>query len=303
MAVLRLSILILGATLVLGSPAKRQETTVYITQTSDTHVPTATAWDAGAVRQYPIHSSCNVTERAQLEVALGEAETLATHAKDHILRWGNSSDIFQKYFSNASPTEPIGWYDKIANGDKAGVLFRCDNPDGNCELEGWGGHWRGENATSETVICPLSYETRHPLVAMCGLGYTVANGATNFYFASDLLHRLFHIPKVGEGAVEHYAEEHDECLELAETNPEEAVRNSDTLQYFALEVYAFDVAVPGEGCAGKFTATSSGAVTAMTYAAASQTYAPSSTLSDVASVTSAAPTECHTHDNGDVHCS
>ena len=152
------------------------------------------------------------------------------------------------------------------------------------------------------MICPLSYETRRPLVAMCGLGYNVANGATNFYFASDLLHRLFHIPKVGEGAVEHYAEEYDTCLELAETNPEEAVRNSDTLQYFALEVYAFDIALPGEGCAGKFTATSSEVASATSTeaatsatsseVAASQTEEPTSTVSEAASVTSAAPVVC-----------
>jgi len=92
---------------------------------------------------------------------------------------------------------------------------------------------------------------------MCGLGYTVANGPTNFYWASDLLHRLFHVPNVGEGAVEHYAGEYDTVIELAKTHPDEAVRNSDTLQYFALEAYAYDIAVPGEGCAGKWTATSS----------------------------------------------
>lgn len=116
---------------------------------------------------------------------------------------------------------------------------------------------------------------------MCGLGYNVANSPTNFYFASDLLHRLYHIPKVGEGAVEHYAGEYDECLELAETNPEEAVKNSDSLQYFALEAYAFDIAVPGEGCAGKWTPTSS-------EVAASQTPAPSSTPAETPTVTSTA---------------
>lgn len=122
---------------------------------------------------------------------------------------------------------------------------------------------------------------------MCGLGYNVANSPTNFYFASDLLHRLFHIPKVGEGAVEHYAGEYDTSLELAKTNPEQAVRNSDTLQYFALEAYAFDVAVPGEGCAGKFTPTSSESVASSTSAATS-TEAPTSTVSETASVTSSA---------------
>lgn len=88
-------------------------------------------------------------------------------------------------------------------------------------------------------------------------GYDVANGPTNFYWASDLVHRLLHIPKVGEGIVEHYgdADEYPGVLELATSDPELAVRNSDTLQYFALDVYAHDVAVPGVGCPGTYTST------------------------------------------------
>jgi hypothetical protein len=297
MALLHLSLLLLEASSVLASPARfaRQET-VYLTRTVTVPAPTATAWDAGAIHEYHIHSSCNTTERVQLRRGLQEAVTLAQHAKDHILRWGNTSEIYQKYFGNTTTGEPIGWFDRVVNADKAGILFRCDNPDGNCEQEGqlfpsnplansddlgWAGHWRGDNATSETVICPLSYERRKPLEAMCGLGYNVANSAINFYWASDLLHRLYHIPKVGEGAVEHYAGEYDECLELARTHPEEAVRNSDSLQYFALEAYAFDVAVPGEGCAGKWTHSSSAA-------AASQTSVPSPTIMETPSDTSAA---------------
>ena len=120
---------------------------------------------------------------------------------------------------------------------------------------------------------------------MCGHGYTVSNSATNFYFASDLLHRLYHIPKIGEGAVEHYASEYDEVIELAQTHPEKTVRNSDTLQYFALEAYAFDIAVPGEGCVGKWMATSSEVV-------ASQTVVSTATVIEVASVTSEAVKVC-----------
>ena len=92
---------------------------------------------------------------------------------------------------------------------------------------------------------------------MCMFGYNVANSATNFYWASDLLHRLLHIPKVGEGVVEHYSVgKYPGVLELAKTNSSYSVKDSDTLQYFALEVYAHDVAVPGIGCAGTYTAIS-----------------------------------------------
>lgn len=103
----------------------------------------------------------------------------------------------------------------------------------------------------ETVICPLSYTTRQPLETLCGSGYTVAAGKLNYYFASDLLHRLYHVATIGEGAAEHYADSYEECLALAKENPAEAVRNSHTLQYFALDVYAYDVALPGNGCTGK----------------------------------------------------
>ncbi|KAF2114281.1 putative peptidase family-domain-containing protein [Lophiotrema nucula] len=307
MFVLQSLLLLLGAASVLASPARlvaRQ--TVTVTEVVNTPAASSRPWNAGAVTEYPIHSSCNLTERAQLKRALGEAEALARHAADHILRWGNSSDIYKKYFGSASIAEPIGWFENVVAGDKAGALFRCDNPDGNCEQKGWGGHWRGENASSETVICPLSYSTRRPLEAMCGFGYEVANGATNFYFASDLLHRLYHVPKVGGyGIVEHYAGEYDECLDLAKTNPEEAVRNSDSLQYFALEVYAYDIAIPGEGCPGKWTATSSAAVASHKATSAggvsSQTYVPTATMSEVVSVTSTAAQECHTHADGTEH--
>lgn len=84
---LRLSVLLLGVSSVLASPAliHRQEI-VYVTQTVAASVPTFTAWNAGAVNNYPIHSSCNATEHAQLTRALGETVKLAQHAKEHILR-------------------------------------------------------------------------------------------------------------------------------------------------------------------------------------------------------------------------
>lgn len=134
---------------------------------------------------------------------------------------------------------------------------------------------------------------------MCGLGWDVANGKTNFYWASDLLHRLLHIPKVGEGIVEHYAEDYASVIELAQTESNLSVRDSDTLQYFALEAYAYDVALPGEGCAGKVKATSSEAASAV----ASATETPSPTVSEQPSATSDAAAECHTHADGVVHCS
>lgn len=119
------------------------------------------------------------------------------------------------------------------------------------QITGWAGHWRGSNATLETVICPLSFEIRRPLSAVCGLGYTVAASKLNTYWATDLLHRVLHVPAVSEGVVEHYAEDYADALRLGKEEPELAWVDSDVLQYFAIDVWAYDIAAPGVGCTGE----------------------------------------------------
>ena len=97
--------------------------------------PSSFDWSRGDVSQYEIHQSCNATETAILRQALTETEILAAHAKDHILRFGNGSSYYRKYFGDAPTAEPAGWYDRLVNGDKAGVLFRCDDIDHNCATQ------------------------------------------------------------------------------------------------------------------------------------------------------------------------
>ncbi|KAI7278810.1 zincin [Hortaea werneckii] len=289
------------------------------------------SWNSGMTRAYPIHQSCNATETALLEQAFAEMAVLAAHARDHILRFGNSSSFFTKYFGKATTGEPAGWLDKIVNGDKSGVLFRCDDIDGNCWQDGWAGHWRGENATDETVICEMSYTSRWPLAGLCGYGYTVAAEKTTAYFASDLMHRVYHTDKIGESVVGHYADTYEECLQLAKDSPEEAVRNSATLRYFALDVYAYDIAVPGQGCTGEpvpeeeddhshdsatsnsssMSASPTASMTSSSMesvptadAATTATTATSAESAEAteASSTTSAEVECHTHNGGEVHC-
>jgi hypothetical protein len=108
------------------------------TATTLTTSSTATPWNFrnGAVTEYPIHSSCNVTLRRQLERALDETVELAEHARDHILRWGNESPFFQKYFgANSSTAAPLGWFSRVAAGDRRDMTFRCDDPDKNCATQ------------------------------------------------------------------------------------------------------------------------------------------------------------------------
>ena len=130
---------ILSSAVVTASPlalAKRQATTV--TSTVEAAAPTPSIWSAGAVTDYPIHSSCNHTETLQLQAALDDAIALAQHAKDHVLRFGNSSDFYIKYFGSAATGEVLGWYEKIVRADRAGIWFRCDDPDQKCHQAGMG---------------------------------------------------------------------------------------------------------------------------------------------------------------------
>ncbi|KAF2753424.1 zincin [Pseudovirgaria hyperparasitica] len=273
-----------------------------ITTPPNQPAPTPTPWDHGATPDFPIHSSCNATERAQLQDALHEMLLLAQHAKQHILRFGNSSAQYSQWFGQAPTAGPIGWYERILSADRADTLFRCDDPDGNCALhpDTYAGHWRGSNATQETVICPRSFSgIRWSLNALCSRGYTVANSPANAFFATDLLHRVLHVPRISEGLVGHFAEDYPEMLALARERPEEAVLNSDSLQLFAVDVYGFDISVPGVGCHGVYSAVEE-------EGAPAATPSPSGVVSSVAvetpSVTQSADASCHTHSDGFVHC-
>ncbi|KAF4337142.1 major allergen Asp f 2 [Fusarium beomiforme] len=262
-------------------------------QTSSASQATATNsvydWSDGWVKDYPIHQSCNATLRRQLAVALDETVQLAQHARDHLLRWGNESEFKQKYFGNGSTAGPIGWYDRVVNANKAGMLFRCDDPDKNCATQDqWAGHWRGSNATTETVICPRSFEIRRHLDSVCGLGYTVAGSKLNTFWATDLLHRVLHVPTISENIVDHFAEDYADALELAKTDPSKSAIDSDALQYFAIDVYAYDIAAPGVGCTGEVE---------------EKKETPTKAESAKPSATKEAPKECHTHSDGVVHCS
>lgn len=96
----------------------------------------------------------------------------------------------------------------------------------------------------------MSYQKRRWLDSMCGLGYTIVQSPLNTFWATDLMHRLLHVPTISEGVVDHFAETYAEVLDLAKTDPAKVVIDSDALQYFAIDVYAFDVAAPGVGCTG-----------------------------------------------------
>lgn len=110
----------------------RAVTTVTVSGATSTTYPQP----AVEIQGIPIHQSCNGTERAQLERALGDTIKISQQALKHIYVHGNESEMYSKYFGVAPTAEVIGWYEKILYGDREGVLFRCDDIDGNCHQEG-----------------------------------------------------------------------------------------------------------------------------------------------------------------------
>lgn len=111
-------------------------------------------------------------------------------------------------------------------------------------------------------------------------------------------------PSIGHEYVEHYLETYQELLEDAGQPGSNATHDSDALQYFALDAWAYDIAVPGEGCPGEYVEESSSTTAAAAAAttAASSAVAASSTVPETVTGTASIPPGCHTHDGGELHC-
>ncbi len=111
-------------------------------------------------------------------------------------------------------------------------------------------------------------------------------------------------------------------LSLAKSeNATDAARNSNSLSYFAMEAYANDIAIPGEGCPGKAPEHdhndhdhAEASSTTVNSSAAASTVAPIRVIPAATSMAQATAKatetetkikegqDCHTHDDGEVHC-
>ncbi|TKY88466.1 hypothetical protein EX895_002454 [Sporisorium graminicola] len=256
---------------------------------------------------WKIHESCNGTQRAQIGRGIEEMKQLAHNSINHLLNYPGD-EFFIKYFgADADPAPVIGYYTQLVYGNKGNALLRCDDPDDNCRLPEWNGHWRGNNATAETVICELSYTSRRPLEKVCAQGFQLGTDNPSLYFGADLMHRAFHVPEFVHEKIHHYADSYAACIELAQTNSTAAVQNQHSLQYFALDVYSRKLTK--WGCVGEIAESKDDA---HAHGAASSSAAPSPSASATSSSAAqpsatAAPQDsagkdCHTHADGSIHC-
>ncbi|GAA5976676.1 hypothetical protein JCM10908_005591 [Rhodotorula pacifica] len=278
--------------------------------------------------QVQIHESCDAGQAHFIRAGLDDMNLLAKHAYDRILKYGETDELYRKYFGNASSATAAGFYAQLLYGNKPGVLFRCDNPDGNCNevtAEGpWAGHHRGKNATEQTVICPPTYTRRRQLSTLCWDGIAIGSEPPARLLATDFMHRLIHVPSITYNHIHHAADSLGGVLELAAHNDSQTVTNQNTYQFYALDAYAYDVVWPGKSCmlanppnedadghdshaAAPSSTTASAAAAATTTAAASATHDDHAghdhAAEQTASATASAAESCHTHRDGEVHCS
>lgn len=92
---------------------------------------------------------------------------------------------------------------------------------------------------------------------------------------------MYHLPEIGQGHIDHFAEGYEGILEAAASGSPNVTRDSDGLQYFALEAYAYDIIAPGVGCPGPSGPPSSPTSSSSSSAAAAAT--PTATASTTAS--------------------
>lgn len=136
-----------------------------------------------------LHSSCNATQQRMLKQALGEMNEVTSFAIEYLEHNGAQDEVFTTYFGTEPEAYPtvIGAYKALLSANKKGALIRCDDPDGNCHQDGWRGHYRGQNATTETVICDSSYTDRLFNSAFCMFGFQLAKDKPSTYWSIDLM--------------------------------------------------------------------------------------------------------------------
>ncbi|WOO83155.1 Major allergen Asp f 2 [Vanrija pseudolonga] len=246
-----------------------------------------------------IHASCNATQRRMLTQALSDTWEVVTVAQDYIKHNGPKDDVFKLYFGDKPEAYPtaLGVYEALLHSDKAGVVLRCDNPDGRCATPGYAGHWRGDASPSETVICDLSYEARIYNPGFCMFGFRLDKDKPSKFWSIDLIHRFYHVPQITNSAVNHYAANLAEVVQLSQNNSTFSPFDSDALQFFAAHVYALNIGA-GDVCIGDVK----NAVAPTTANAPVATPKPDNKPAPPPTPATTADNSCHTHADGAVHC-
>ncbi|WWD19973.1 hypothetical protein CI109_104446 [Kwoniella shandongensis] len=233
-----------------ATPVKRVVDATYAVSNLE---PDTTVWSNGANQAFQVWgNSCNTTQKELIAEGLEQTLILVDHARDHLRRFGNDSH-FQTWFGNNNDPNTIqGLYDRIVSGDKGNISFTCDDVDNTCNGKyGIIPGYFSSSIPELTVVCPTYYLSKKPLAELCTEGQTISSQGSESTDGSWFFHRLLHLPIASGGHLSDVVDTANEAVELAHgVNASQAIRSIHTIQYYALDVYAQDILLPGEGCLG-----------------------------------------------------
>ncbi|KAI5478172.1 hypothetical protein MNV49_005339 [Pseudohyphozyma bogoriensis] len=214
---------------------------------------TPSHWSAGGSNNYTADDSCDITQKRLIGDGLSEALTLLDHARAHLRRFGNDT-IFTDWFGkDADPNTALGLYDRLVDGDKSNLVFRCDDVSNLCNSSTYGvipGYFVPTDK-DQTVVCPTYFNKKPELQNMCNQGQTLVKNGSELTQGAWFVHRLLHTPTASGGRLSDVVDTVAEALELAAgVNQTQALYSIHSVQYYALDTYAFDILLPGVGCRG-----------------------------------------------------
>lgn len=199
---------------------------------------------------YPSIENCNATQVKMINKYYQDLLEVASVARAHLISDG-VDEAFEHWFGeDGNPLTVLGVIDNIVQGDKTGVLYRCDDIEGSCASHPttYPGYHR-VNASQETVLCDLFFTSKRPLEEMCVIG-NITTVTPKKFAGIDLFHRFLHIDSINKGFIAEYVEDMDELVYYAENNSSYAVINTDNILYYLAETYALEL-TPG-GCLGEY---------------------------------------------------
>ncbi|RSH89108.1 hypothetical protein EHS25_002774 [Saitozyma podzolica] len=213
--------------------------------------PNTTAWSAGARDSYSVWgSSCNTTQLVKVSPRLSSSLRMRGTTS------GGLATIpcnFQRWFGTTNhPNQIQGLFDRIVAGDKGNISFTCDDLDSECNGQyGVIPGYFSPSTPELTVVCPTFFLSKNPLDQLCTRGQTISSQGSESTDGSWFLHRLLHLPTATGGGLSDVVDTSHEAVELARgVNASQTVKSIHSIQYYALDVYAADLLLPGEGCLG-----------------------------------------------------
>lgn len=205
---------------------------------------------------YPEIKNCNSSQTKQINKYYQDFIEVSSVARSNLLENGADDEAFKHWFGEeGNPLTVLGVIDNLVQGNKNGVLYRCDDVDDLCAAHSsdWPGYHR-ESAPQETVICDLFFTSKHPIEKMCTEG-DILNVKPKRYAGIDLFHRFLHLSSINKGFVGEYTEKFSDVIEFANKNSTYAVLNTDSLLYYIAEVYSLQLTE--SGCLGEYPGSNS----------------------------------------------